>query len=164
MRYAAVMVLGGLALNGLAVGGLSAQVAQTGSKHAIVARPDSIAWSAGPVSLPAGARAAVIEGDPSKPGLFTLRLSMPEGYRIPPHFHPADEHVTVISGSFQVGMGDRFDETRLITLDAGSFGMLPTGMHHFARARVATVIQLHGIGPWSLTYVNPADDPRKVAK
>ena len=93
-----------------------------------------------------------------------MRLSMPDGYRIPPHFHPADEHVTVISGKFQVGMGDTFDAAKLSTLPAGTFGMIPAGMHHFARAKGATVLQLHGTGPWKLTYVNPADQPKTTSQ
>jgi quercetin dioxygenase-like cupin family protein len=93
-----------------------------------------------------------------------MRLAMPEGYRIPPHFHQFDEHVTVISGAFQVGMGDTFDEGKLSTLPPGTFGVIPPGMRHFARADAATVIQLHGVGPWGLTYVNPADQPSTASK
>jgi quercetin dioxygenase-like cupin family protein len=114
------------------------------------------------VLLPAGARLAVVEGDPFAPAAFTMRLRMPDGYTIPPHFHPVDEHVTVLQGTFLVGMGDRFDEGSLTELPTGSFGMLPTGMHHFARARGEVTLQLHGVGPWGLTYVNPADDPRSA--
>lgn len=130
---------------------------------AIVVTPDATQWGPAPASLPAGAKLAVLEGDPSKPGLFTMRLSIPDGYRIPPHFHPVDEHVTVISGSFQVGMGDSFDATKLSTLPAGTFGMIPAGMRHFAQAKGATVLQLHGTGPWKLTYVNPADQPKPTS-
>lgn len=131
--------------------------------QAIVVTPDATQWGPAPASLPAGAKLAVLEGDPSKPGLFTMRLSLPDGYRIPPHFHPVDEHVTVISGTFQVGMGDRFDATKLSTLPAGTFGLLPAGMRHFAQAKGATVLQLHGTGPWKLTYVNPADQPKPAS-
>jgi quercetin dioxygenase-like cupin family protein len=83
-----------------------------------------------------------------------MRLWMPNGYTIPPHFHPADDHVTVVEGTFLVGMGG--------TLDASKF--TPPGMQHYARAKGTTVIQLHGIGPWTLTYVNPTDDPRPTNK
>jgi ChrR-like protein with cupin domain len=76
---------------------------------AVIVTPDATQWGAAPAMLPAGAKVAVLDGDPTKPGLFTMRLSVPDGYRIPPHFHPVDEHVTVISGKFQVGMGDTFD-------------------------------------------------------
>lgn len=132
------------------------------TEHAIVALPNAIEWGPAPPILPAGARLAVIEGDPSEAGPFTMRLSMPAGYRIPPHFHRVPEHVTVISGTFLVGMGDTFDENAMTALPVGSFGMIPPGMRHYAMARGETVIQLHGNGPWGLYYVNAADDPRNV--
>jgi quercetin dioxygenase-like cupin family protein len=127
---------------------------------AVVVTPDATVWGPAPAMLPAGAKVAVLDGDPTKPGLFTMRLSVPDGYRIPPHFHPVDKHVTVISGKFQVGTGDTFDGSKLSTLPAGTFGMIPAGMRHFAQAKGATVLQLHGTGPWKLTYVNPADQPK----
>lgn len=129
-------------------------------QKAVVVTPDATQWGPAPAMLPAGAKVAVLDGDPSKPGLFTMRLSLPDGYRIAPHFHPADEHVTVISGQLQVGMGDRFDASKLSILPAGAFGMIPAAMHHFAQAKGATVLQLHGTGPWKLIYVNPADQPK----
>jgi quercetin dioxygenase-like cupin family protein len=126
----------------------------------VVATPASVSWGAAPAILPAGAQVSILEGNPAQPGFFTLRLKMPSGYRIPPHFHPAVEHVTVLSGSFKVGMGPTFNAANMITLPAGSFGALPSRMQHYAMADGETVIQLHGIGPWSLVYVNPSDDPR----
>lgn len=105
-----------------------------------------------------------MEGDPSKAGAFTMRLRMPDGYRIPPHFHPVVEHVTVLQGTFRVGMGDTFDPATLGDLPTGTFAALAPGVRHFAEAKGETVLQLHGVGPWSLTYVNPADDPRKQGK
>lgn len=134
--------------------------AHADAPHAVVVLPGSIEWSAGPPSLPAGARVAILEGDPSQPGPFTLRLSMPAGYRIPPHFHPSDERVTVISGSFWVGMGNAFDTSAGTQLPAGAYAALSPGVAHFAWTTEESVIQLNNIGPWSLTYVNPADDPR----
>jgi quercetin dioxygenase-like cupin family protein len=133
-------------------------------RQAHVVTPDHLTWGPAPAILPAGARLAVLEGDPTKAGAFTMRLAMPAGYRIPPHFHQVDEHVTVISGAFQVGMGETFDEGKLTTLPPGTFGLIPPGMRHFARANKATVIQLHGVGPWGLTYVNPADRPSSGSK
>ncbi|MGH7570210.1 MAG: cupin domain-containing protein [Gemmatimonadales bacterium] len=141
--------------------GMSAQApAAAPEQRAIVALPNAVTWGPAPAILPAGAKLAVLEGDPSKPGFFTMRLSLPAGYTIPPHFHPVEEHVTVLQGTFLVGMGDRLDPAKFTELPAGTFGMIPPGMRHFARAQGAVIIQLHGIGPWSLTYVNPADDPR----
>jgi quercetin dioxygenase-like cupin family protein len=120
-----------------------------------------IKWVDGPASLPAGAKLAVLEGDPAKEGFFTMRIRMPDGYKIPPHTHPKVEHVTVISGTFNFGMGEKFDQGAAKEMPAGTFGFWPAGMKHFAWARGETVVQLHGIGPWTIEYLNPADDPRK---
>jgi quercetin dioxygenase-like cupin family protein len=129
--------------------------------HAIVVMADQVNWGPGPAALPPGAKAAVLEGNPKEPGPFTMRLSFPDGYRIPAHSHPAVERVTVIEGTMQVGMGDKFDEAALTTLPAGTFAALQPGTRHFAQAKGNTIIQLNGTGPWKLNYVNPADDPRK---
>lgn len=122
--------------------------------------PADIQWQAGPPSVPAGAKMAVLEGDPTKEGIFTLRLSAPAGYKIPPHWHPAFEHVTVISGTVGLGMGDAFDKAKGQTLPAGGFAYMAPRAHHFFWAESDAVIQLHGMGPWQLYYLNPADDPR----
>lgn len=124
--------------------------------------PQTLKWSAGPPSLPSGAQAAALEGDMSKPGQFTTRLRVPKGYRVMPHYHPNVEHVTVLSGTIKVGMGDSFDEHAAMALPAGGFIAIPKGHHHFAYFPEETTIQLHGIGPWEITYVNPNDDPRKA--
>jgi quercetin dioxygenase-like cupin family protein len=122
--------------------------------------PDEEAFAAGPASLPRGVEFAVIEGDPSQAGPFTIRLRFPAGYRIPAHSHPAIEHVTVLSGVFGIGMGDEFDDDEGRAMPAGSFIVMPVGHNHFAWTEAETVVQLHGIGPWGITYVDPADDPR----
>ena len=140
-----------------------AQGAPSGAaSHAVVVLPDQVSWGPAPPILPAGAKAAVLEGDPKRPGPFTMRVSFPDGYRIPPHFHPAQERVTVIQGTFRVGMGDKFDASALSSLPAGSYVSMQPGTHHFGQAQGATIIQVNGIGPWKLTYLNPADDPRKA--
>jgi mannose-6-phosphate isomerase-like protein (cupin superfamily) len=162
MRYALFLVAAILPLGALAAQESRSPSAQPRQAHVVT--PAQLTWGPPPAILPSGARLAVLDGDPSKPGPYTMRLDMPAGYRIPPHFHPADEHVTVISGAFQVGMGDTFDEGKLSTLPPGTFGVIPPGMHHFARADKATVIQLHGEGPWGLTYVNPADQPKTSSR
>jgi quercetin dioxygenase-like cupin family protein len=146
-------------MNRIAVAACALAIA-SGVQAQTITTPQSTKWGAAPASLPAGARAAVLDGDPTKAGLFTLRLVFPPGYRIPPHFHPADEHVTVISGDLDVGMGDRLDRKKVTRLHAGAFGVIPAGMHHYALSPGRTVIQLHGMGPWKLTYVNPADTPK----
>jgi len=138
------------------------QAIQSQAAHVMVT-PGEFAWANGPASLPAGAQAAVIEGDPKQPGLFTMRLKLPANYRIPPHWHPADEHVTVIAGTFNMGMGDQFDEANGKTLPTGSFVVMPATMHHFAWTREETIVQLHGMGPWQINYLNPTDDPRSAS-
>jgi quercetin dioxygenase-like cupin family protein len=129
--------------------------------HTVVVLPDQVTWGPAPPALPAGAKAAVLEGDPKQAGPYTMRVSFPDGYRIPPHFHPAAERVTVIQGTLRLGMGDKFDGSALNSLPAGSYVSMQPGTHHFAQAQGNTIIQVNGIGPWKLTYINPADDPRK---
>ena len=125
--------------------------------------PAQIVWGPAPPGLPAGSQAAVLSGDPGKPGPFTLRAKMPAGYRIPPHWHATDEHVTVMSGTLAMGMGDAFDEKAMMTLPAGGFAAMPPNTRHYLVAKSPVVIQVHGTGPFSITYVNPADDPRGAA-
>lgn len=120
-----------------------------------------IKWGPAPKVLPAGAEAAVLFGDPAKEGLFALRLKVPSGYAVPPHTHPVDEVVTVISGTFNLGMGETADKGSAQALPAGSFFALPPGTAHFAYFDEETVIQITTNGPWGLKYVNPADDPQK---
>jgi quercetin dioxygenase-like cupin family protein len=123
-----------------------------------------IKWQDGPASLPKGAQIAVLEGNPNKEGPFVFRVKVPNGYRIPPHTHPKTERVTVISGTFNIGMGDKFDEEKLKPMPAGTYGFWEAGMKHFVSIKGETVVQFHGMGPWSIQYVNPADDPRNEKK
>ena len=131
--------------------------------HGVFA-PADIKWVDGPPSLPPGAKLAVLEGDPTQEGLFTMRIKAPDGYKIPPHWHAAFEHVTVISGTFRLGMGEKFDETKLQDVPAGGFSYMAPGMRHFAATKGETVLQVHAMGPWQLYYVNPSDDPRQMKK
>lgn len=140
----------------------SSKVAAT-AEHKMFA-PSDIKWMDGPPFLPAGAKLAVLEGDPSKPGPFTIRLQAPDGYKIPAHTHPTAERITVISGTFHLGMADKFDESSGHKMVAGSFAVMPAGMKHFAWATGETVVQVHGAGPFAIKYVNPADDPRNAKK
>jgi quercetin dioxygenase-like cupin family protein len=126
--------------------------------------PTTIEWKDGPPSLPAGAKMAVLEGDPTKEGPFVMRLQAPAGYHIAPHTHPKTERVTVISGTMLLAMGDNLDRSAAKTLTAGTYAFWPAGMKHRAWFDGPTVIQLHGIGPWQINYVNPADDPRNAKK
>ena len=126
---------------------------------------DKIKWGPAPPVLPPGAQFAVISGDPSKSGLYVIRLKLPAGYRVPAHNHPTAEYVTVISGKFNIGMGDKLDTKHGIELRQGGFGAAPAKMNHYAWTTAETVVQVHGEGPFALTYVNPADDPsRKQSK
>jgi quercetin dioxygenase-like cupin family protein len=118
------------------------------------------AWGPAPPVLPAGARLAVMQGDPSQPAFFTVRLEFPDGYRLAPHWHPTDESITVISGTFLVGMGDTLDAAKVSALPTGGFVFAGANQHHYAIARGRTVVQINGLGPFALTYVNPKDDPR----
>ena len=122
--------------------------------------PTNLKWMDAPSSLPPGAKIAVLEGDPNKQGPFVFRAKLPDGYRIPPHIHPKMERITVIAGTFNVGMGDKFDAAKTDAMPAGTYGFWPAGMKHFVWAKGETVIQFHGTGPWSIQYVNPSDDPR----
>lgn len=123
--------------------------------------PSKIVWKDGPGSLPPGAKFAVLEGDPGKDGPFVMRLKFPDGYRIAPHMHPKTERLTVISGTFNLGMGEKVDDKTAHRMPAGTYGYWADGMVHYAFATGETVVQLHGIGPWGVTYVNPQDDPRR---
>lgn len=125
----------------------------------IMVRPKEIKWSAGPASLPAGSQVAILFGDPSVEGPFSMRLKFPARYLIPPHFHPQDENVTVISGALLMATGDDA-RAKTMSLPAGSFARMKAGTHHFARTLRPTIVQINSIGPWGITYVNPADDPR----
>lgn len=134
--------------------------ASADEKHAFT--PEAIQYGPAPAFIPAGAQLAVLEGNPlASSGDYTVRLKMPAGYRIPPHWHPQRENVTVISGTFKVGMGDRFDESAMMAFPAGSFAYLDPSMHHYAMANDDVVVQIHGKAPVQFNYVNPQDDPSK---
>jgi len=160
MRYPLLVLAALLPGGALAAQKPPSPSAQPAQAH--VFTPEHLTWGPAPSILPAGARLAVLEGDPSKTGPYTMRLEMPAGYRIPPHFHPADEHVTVISGAFQVGMGDTFDEGKLTTLPrAGSRSFRPACATLPAPTRPRW-FSCTGRDPWRLTYVNPANRPSTV--
>jgi hypothetical protein len=128
----------------------------------VAVKPDAIKWDPPPPSLPPGSQVAILVGDPSKPGVpYVLRAKLPDGYKVPPHWHPSDENVTVLQGALLIGKGEKLDPSATEELPAGSFCRLPKTMRHFAIAKGETIIQTHGIGPFAINYVNPADDPRK---
>lgn len=152
-KFASLLTIGWIGLAGFA------SIASAEEAHTIIAAND-IKWGPAPKALPAGAEAAVLFGDPGKEGLFALRLKLPAGYMIPPHTHPADEVVTVVSGTTKLRMGDAADKNATTALPAGSFFALPPGTAHFVYFDEATVVQINTNGPWGLVYVNPKDDPR----
>jgi len=139
--------------------------AQATTKAHVLLTPEQVSWGACPAVLPPGAQCAVVEGDPKAPNaLFALRAKLPDGYRIPPHYHPADEHVVVLAGTLNIGMGDTLDKARSHALPMGSFMVMPAGHHHYAWTKGETAIQIYAVGPWDLIYIDPKDDPRKAGK
>jgi quercetin dioxygenase-like cupin family protein len=135
--------------------------AEADAKHVLLT-PADLQWGEAPPGLPAGAKLAVLEGDPTKKGPFTIRLQMPDGYKIMPHTHPTAEKVTIISGIGFLGMGGKFDEAGAKQMEPGAFAIMPAGMQHFAFAKGETIVQISGKGPFEIKYVNPADDPRQT--
>jgi anti-sigma factor ChrR (cupin superfamily) len=127
----------------------------------VVVTPDKIQWGPAPPVFQPGAQFAVVAGDPSKAGPFIVRLKVPDGYKIMPHWHPTVENVTVLSGEFHVAMGDKYDESAMMTLPAKSVAVVPAHHNHYAMAKGETEVQVTGTGPFKLIYVNPADDPSK---
>ncbi len=132
------------------------------SEQHVVLNPGDLKWGDAPPGLPPGAKLAVLAGDPNKKGLFALRLQTPAGYKVPPHTHPTAEHITVISGMFNIGTGDKFDEAAGKELSAGGYMVMPPGMKHYAWTPAEAIIQIQGMGPFVIKYVNPADDPRNA--
>jgi quercetin dioxygenase-like cupin family protein len=137
-----------------------AQAPQVGAHHTVLAA-DAIQWK----PLRPGAEIAVVSGDPDKEGSpFVLRFRYQGKARIPPHWHPIDEHLTVLGGMFRLGMGTSGDERATTALAAGAYAFVAAKMAHYAWTDGETMIQVHGIGPFVINYVNPADDPNSAGK
>ena len=132
--------------------------AQAGEHHRIVT-PSDLKWVS-LTSLPAGAQVAVIEGDPNKEGMVTIRVKLPPNYRIAPHYHSTVERSTIVSGTLNIGMGEKFDAQKTSAMPPGTVLLMPPKMAHFAWTKDEVIFQLNVMGPWTVTYVNPADDPR----
>ncbi len=124
-------------------------------------QPEEIKWGPPPPVLAAGAQFAVLAGDPAASGPVTVRLKLPAGYVIAPHWHPTDERVTVISGQLGLGMGDTLDKKKSKVLKQGGYAVAPANMHHFAWTKSGAIVQVDLMGPFAITYVNAADDPSK---
>jgi quercetin dioxygenase-like cupin family protein len=161
-RKSAVTMVGlfAFALAAVALVGMTTQGHTAGPHHTVV-RAEALTWGAAPPSLPPGAQGAVLLGNPAKEGPFVLRLKFPAGFVIPPHRHSKDEFVTVISGQVAITSGEKVDRASLTPLAPASFVHLPAGMPHYAWAEVESVVQINGVGPFDVSYIDPADDPRK---
>jgi quercetin dioxygenase-like cupin family protein len=131
----------------------------------IAVQPNALKWGPAPPGLPPGAQVAVVAGNPASDGPYVIRAKLPVGYKIAPHTHPTDENVTVLSGTFHIAMGDKFDPKKGEAVRAGGFFTAQKGMQHYGWTTGPAVIQIHGLGPFTINYVDPADDPRnKSAK
>ena len=131
-------------------------------KSHVVVSADGVNWGPASPKLPPGARVAILVGDPSKAGTpYVFRVKLPDGYSVPPHWHPSDENVTVISGVFMLGFGEHFDKASMRALPTGSYVMLPRRLPHYNMYKGETIVQFHGIGPYDIRYVNPGDDPSR---
>jgi mannose-6-phosphate isomerase-like protein (cupin superfamily) len=138
-----------------------AAAAKPKSAEAFIGTPDKTKWS----QFAPGIQLGGIYGNCDKVGApCVFQLKLDDGAKFPPHWHPVDENVTVLSGTFLAGMGDKYDESKMVTLTAGSYVFMPRRMHHFAGAKGATTVQVHGVGPFKMMYVNPEDDPNKGKK
>ena len=146
----------------LSVPAVRADSAKSAKTDAIFMNPAEIKWGDAPPDLPRGAQIAVLSGDPSKNAPFAVRLKLPSGYKIPGHWHTQDEHLTILSGKFVLHMGDDL-KAPAHELGAGAYHFLPAKMHHAAETMGETILQLHGVGPFDIHYINPADNPNKAA-
>jgi len=147
----------------LTLAGVPSLLAAADKPH-VMLTPADLKWGDPPPVFPHGAKMAVLSGDPTKEGLFIVRLKMPASYKIPAHWHPTDENITVLSGSFMMGMGDKLDAAKAKSLPVGSFTVAPAKTNHFALTKGETIVEVAAIGPFAMTYVNPEDDPTHAAK
>ncbi len=155
-------IAAGAVLSALLLPSALAAGAAAGADAVHTVDPGSIRWRDAPPSLPRGARAVVLHGDPSRPGPMTVRLMLPAGYKVAPHRHTQAENLTVLSGTLWLGMGEKADPAQAHALKAGGFHYLPGGTPHYVYAKVPTVVQAHGDGPFDIVYVDPADDPARA--
>jgi hypothetical protein len=141
------------------------KAASTGTQAThIMVTPDQVKWGPAPPALPPGSQMALLEGDPAKSGPYAVRAKLPDGYKIPPHWHPTDEKIVVLQGTLGMGFGEKFDPAAGHELPVGSYVVAPKEMRHFVWVKGETIIQVSGLGPLEVNYLNPADDPRKASK
>lgn len=130
------------------------------NKHIMLNESD-LQWGGAPPVLPASAKLTVLQGDPSKEEPFVVRLEFPADYKIPAHWHPTTENVTVLRGNLYLGAGQKLDETNATVINTGGFASLPAKSAHFAFTKEGCTVQIHAMGPFVINYINPADDPSK---
>jgi quercetin dioxygenase-like cupin family protein len=147
----------------LATAGAPSLLSAAAGKAHVMVTPAEIKWGDVPPNIPHGAKMAVLYGDPAKNELFILRLKLPAGYKIPAHWHPTDENITVLSGAFMMGMGDKLDPAKAKAYPVGSFLVTPAKTNHFAITKEETIVEVSAMGPFAITYVNPSDDPSRAA-
>ena len=130
----------------------------------VMTSPGDLKWGDPPPSLPPGSRIAVVSGDPAQAAPFVIRAQVPAGYKVPPHWHPGVENLTILAGTVAIGMGEQWDDAKMTTIPVGGYASMPAEMRHYFLARTAATFQVHGMGPFAVNYVNAADDPSKQAK
>ena len=160
MKMTTTSLVGSIAV--LTMGGFVVTAAFAQHAHMKAITAETTNWAPAPPLLPKGAQFAVLFRDPTKPGPFVVRLKVPAGYKIPAHSHPSFEAVTIISGEFNLGTGDKLDESKVEKLAPGGFIFLHENMNHFAFATTGSIVQINSVGPFDIKYVNPADDPRNT--
>lgn len=156
-RDVAAVAMGAAILAALALGA-TAQPARESAP--VIVSPQDIRWGTAPAALPAGAQAAVLYGDPTREGMFALRVKIPKDYFIPPHTHAQAEVVTILSGKFSLGMGPKVERRAATSLGSGAFVALPSGVAHYVFSDEETILQINAMGPWGIDYLDPKDDPR----
>ena len=153
--HLAILIACSAAMAGAA---LAQESKSAGQGH--VTNASSLKWVDAPPGLPKGSKIAVLNGDPGKSGPYSMMAKLPAGYTVPPHWHPQDENLVVISGALYIGMGDKLDRKNAEAIKPGGYAHMPPKMHHFAFTKAATVMEVHGMGPFEITYIDPADESR----
>ena len=164
MRSSRILMASAAVSTMLAVLPATSLRAADAAMESMLLNPGQLTWGDAPPSLPKGAKLAVLYGDPTKSGLFAMRLQAPAGYQVPPHWHSNDESLTVISGTLYLVPGDKADPARAQALETGGFHFVPAKSRHSAFARTPTVVQIQGSGPFDIQYVNPQDQPDKATR
>jgi quercetin dioxygenase-like cupin family protein len=137
----------------------SVSLLMAGSAVSAKSSHSNLKWTDGPPSLPSGVQMAIVSGNPGKKGMFTIQLKMPTDYAVPAHSHPTNEVVKVLSGKLHYGMSDKLDMAQAKTLTIGHSVTMKAKMNHWVHAPAPATIQVSGMGPFQITYVDPKDDP-----